>query len=43
MPEYLKAKIARFSPKTGRQAAIVTQAGLHFVDMESKKESLLVI
>lgn len=24
MPEYLKAKIARFSPKTGRQAAIVT-------------------
>lgn len=43
MPEYLKAKIARFSPKTGRQAAIVTSAGLHFVDMHAKKESLLVI
>jgi hypothetical protein len=43
LPQYIKAKIAKFSPKTGKTAAIVSSVGLHIVDMVTKKESLLLI
>lgn len=36
------AKIARFSPLNGRQAAIVDELGIHFVSMESRQEQLFV-
>lgn len=43
LPCYSLARIARFAPLKGQQAAIVSQIGLHFVDMAAKKESLLLI
>lgn len=43
LPCYSQARIARFAPLNGLQAAVVTQVGLHFVDMVNKKESLLLI
>lgn len=43
MPSYAQARIARFAPKSGKQAAIVSHVGLHFVDLDSKTESLLLV
>lgn len=43
LPQYPQARIARFAPKSGSQAAVVSNVGLHFIDMLNKKESLLLI
>lgn len=43
MPTYSQARIARFAPKSGKQAAIASQYGLHFVDVASGKETLLLV
>ena len=43
LPQYQKARIARFAPKSGNQAAIVTNVGLHLVDMTAKQESHLLV
>jgi hypothetical protein len=43
LPCYSLARIARFAPRHGKQAAIVSNIGLHFVDLTNKKESLLLI
>ena len=42
LPRYHLAKLARFSPLAGKQAAIVDELGIHFVSMESKQETLFV-
>ena len=42
LPRYHMAKIARFAPLCGKQAAIVNELGIHFVSMESKQEQLFV-
>lgn len=42
LPRFHLAKIARFSPLNGRQAAIVDELGIHFVSMESRQEQLFV-
>ena len=42
LPRYHMAKIARFSPLSGKQAAIVDEVGIHFVSMESQQEQLFV-
>ena len=34
LPQYPQARLCRFAPKNGAQAAIVTQSGLHLVDMK---------
>lgn len=36
LPIYSQARIARFAPLHGNQAAVVTQIGLHFVDLTLK-------
>jgi uncharacterized protein with WD repeat len=43
LPQYQKARIARFAPKRGNQAAIVTNVGLHLVDLNAKQESHLLV
>ena len=43
LPIYSQARLARFAPLKGHQAAIVTNIGLHFVDVLQKKESILLI
>lgn len=42
LPRYHMAKIARFAPLSGKQAAIVDELGIHFISMESKQEQLFV-
>ena len=42
LPRYHMAKLARFSPLAGKQAAIVDELGIHFVSMESKQETLFI-
>jgi len=41
-PAYPGAEIARFSPVNGKTIAVVDFSGVHFVDVESKKERLFV-
>lgn len=43
LPIYQQARLAKFAPLKGNQAAIVTNIGLHFVDLVSKKEELLMV
>ena len=42
LPQYPQAKLARFAPTSGRQAAIVDELGIHFVDMATRQEALFV-
>lgn len=42
LPRYQRAKLARFAPKRGRQAAIVDELGIHFVSMETGQESIFI-
>lgn len=42
LPKYPLAKVARFAPLSGRQAAIVDEFGIHFVDMAARQEILFV-
>lgn len=42
LPRYHRAKLVRFSPLAGKQAAIVDELGIHFVSMESKQETLFI-
>lgn len=41
-PQYPGAEIAKFSPLDGRVLAVSDREGIHFVDMETKKESLYI-
>jgi uncharacterized protein with WD repeat len=41
-PAYPGAELARFSPVHGKSIAVVDFSGVHFVDVESKKERLFV-
>jgi len=42
LPRYHRAKLARFSPLSGNQAAIVDELGIHFVSMVSLQETLFI-
>lgn len=42
LPRYERAKLARFAPLAGKQAAIVDELGIHLVNMESKQETLFI-
>jgi len=42
LPSYPLAKVARFAPLSGQQAAIVDELGIHFVDMSSGQETLQI-
>ena len=41
-PEYAGAEIAKFSPLDGRMLAVSDREGIHFVDMETRKETLYI-
>jgi uncharacterized protein with WD repeat len=41
-PEYPRAEIAKFSPLDGRTLAVSDREGIHFVDMETRKETLYI-
>jgi uncharacterized protein with WD repeat len=43
LPVYSQARLARFAPYKGHQAAIVTNIGLHLVNLVEKKEALLLV
>ena len=42
-PKFPLAKVARFAPLSGQQAAIVDELGIHLVDMSLGKETLQII
>lgn len=42
LPRYSRAKLARYAPLAGKQAAIVDELGIHFVSMESRQETLFI-
>lgn len=41
-PKFPLAKVARFAPLSGQQAAIVDELGIHLVDMSQGKETLFI-
>ena len=41
-PKFPLAKVARFAPLSGQQAAIVDELGIHLVDMTKGKETLQI-
>jgi hypothetical protein len=43
LPVYSLARLTRFAPLNGLQCAVVSDIGLHFVDMVEKKETLLLV
>ena len=42
LPKFPLAKVARFAPLRGQQAAIVDELGIHFVDMSLGQETLCI-
>ena len=42
LPKFPQAKVARFAPLSGQQAAIVDELGIHFVDMTVGQETLQI-
>ena len=42
LPQYPTATISKFSSYSGSTAVVVTEQGLHLVDMVQKKERLLI-
>lgn len=42
LPTFPLAKVARFAPLSGQQAAIVDELGIHFVDMTVGQETLQI-
>ena len=42
LPQFPQAKVARFAPLSGQQAAIVDELGIHFVDMSAGQETLQI-
>lgn len=41
-PEYPGAEMAKFSPLGGKRLAVADRAGIHFVDMETRMETLYI-